>query len=113
MALAALELLVHLSRPLPLRSLVAVPVDIADSISITHVRVSDLPANWRATSPPPELADIGTRWAEGRQSAVLAVPSAVIPQEVNYLLNPSHRAFKRIRIGRPEPFFFDPRVWKW
>jgi RES domain-containing protein len=41
---------------------------------------------------------------------VLAVPSAVIPQEMNYLLNPRHVNFKRIRVRNPEPFRFDPRL---
>lgn len=113
LSLAALELLVHLSRPLPLRTLVALPADIPESVSIAHVRASELPADWRAASPPARLADIGTRWAEAGRSAVLAVPSVIVPQEVNYLLYPLHPAFKRIRVGRPEPFFFDPRVWKW
>ena len=47
-----------------------------------------------------------------RKFAVLAVPSVIIPQDFNYLLNPLHPAFKRMRLGRPEPFYFDPRVWK-
>jgi RES domain-containing protein len=112
LALAALELLVHLSRPLPLRSLVALAADIPESVPIVHLRASDLPADWNATSPPASLADIGTRWAVERKSVVLAVPSVIIPQEFNYLLNPLHPAFKRIRLGRPEPFGFDRRVWK-
>jgi RES domain-containing protein len=41
---------------------------------------------------------------------VLAVPSAVIPQELNYLLNPLHSDFKRIRVGHSEAFRFDPRL---
>jgi RES domain-containing protein len=46
------------------------------------------------------------------ETAILAVPSAVIPQELNYLLNPLHPQFKQIRVGRPEPFRFDPRLLK-
>jgi RES domain-containing protein len=56
------------------------------------------------------LAELGTRWARDLKSSVLAVPSAVIPQELNYLLNPLHSDFKRIRVGNPEAFRFDPRV---
>ena len=43
---------------------------------------------------------------------MLVVPSAVIPAEVNYLLNPSHPDFARIRIDSPEPFVFDRRLWR-
>jgi RES domain-containing protein len=112
LALAALETLVHLVRFLPLRHLVAVPADIPDSVPIVPVRAAGLPRAWRAPSPPTALADIGTRWAEAGESAVLEVPSVIVPQEPNYLLNPRHQHFKRIRIGRPEPFYFDPRFWK-
>ncbi|HTY76763.1 MAG TPA: RES domain-containing protein [Candidatus Bathyarchaeia archaeon] len=72
----------------------------------------DRPRVWRVFPRPVALADLGTRWATGLESAVLAVPSAVIPQELNYLLNPRHPHFKLIQIGRPVPFAFDPRLWK-
>ena len=112
LALAALETLVHLVRFLPVTHLVAVPADIPDSVPIEPMRAGSLPKGWRAPSPPASVTDIGTRWAEAGDSAVLAVPSVIIPQELNYLLNPLHPHFKRIRIGRPEPFYFDPRFWK-
>ncbi len=71
---------------------------------------SELPANWRRYPAPDALADLGTRWAHELRTPVLAVPSAVIPQELNYLLNPRHSDFKRIRVGKPEAFRFDPRL---
>lgn len=71
---------------------------------------SELPASWRSYPAPEALADLGTRWAQELKTPVLAVPSAVIPQEVNYLLNPLHSHFKRIRVGDPELFGFDPRL---
>ena len=40
------------------------------------------------------------------------MPSAIIPSGLTHLLNPLHPHFKRVRIGRPEPFYFDPRFWK-
>jgi RES domain-containing protein len=46
------------------------------------------------------------------KSPGLSVPSAVVPPERNYLLNPAHRDFTKIRIGKPEPFHFDPRLWR-
>jgi len=71
---------------------------------------SERPANWRSYPAPEALADLGTRWAHEQKTPVLAVPSAVIPQELNYLLNPLHSRFKRIRVGNPEAFRFDPRL---
>jgi len=71
---------------------------------------AELPASWRSYPPPEALADLGTRWARELKSPVLAVPSAVIPQELNYLLNPLHADCKRVRAGKPEAFRFDPRL---
>jgi RES domain-containing protein len=112
LALAALEMLVHVDEADAPESLVAVPADIPESISITRVDVSALPRDWRRTPAPESLADIGSRWIRAQDALALAVPSAIIPQELNYLLNPLHRHFKRIRVGRPEPFSFDPRLWR-
>ena len=89
-----------------------IPADIPDSMEITRIRTSDLPREWRNLPRPLALADLGSRWAAVRETAVLAVPSAIIPHELNYLLNPLHPHFKRIRIGRREPFSFDPRLGK-
>lgn len=107
-----METLVHIDKEEAARHLVSVSAEIPDSVSIMHVGVSGLVSNWRATPSPESLADLGTRWAVERKFAVLAVPSALFPQDLNYLLNPLHPAFKRIRLGRPEPFAFDQRVWK-
>jgi RES domain-containing protein len=64
-------------------------------------------------NPAPEaLKDIATAWINNSATAVLAVPSAVIPSEKNYLLNPKHPEFRRIRIENSIPFEFDSRMWK-
>jgi RES domain-containing protein len=107
-----MELLVYLDDEDSAQDYVGIPADIPDSVEISRVRDSDLPRAWRVYPRPQAFADLGIRWAAARESAVLAVPSAVIPQELNYLLNPLHPLFKRIHIGRPEPFSFDPRLRK-
>ena len=55
---------------------------------------------------------IADRWLNEKRTAVLVVPSAVVPQENNYLLNPEHPDFEKIAITTPEPFTFDSRMWK-
>ena len=112
LALAALEIFVHLDVPESAANLVAVPADVPASVPVAKVLASDLPARWREYIAPEALADIGARWAQARQTAVLAVPSAVIPQESNYLLNPAHALFSKISIGSAARFSFDPRMWK-
>jgi RES domain-containing protein len=112
LSLAAMELLVHLDDEDLATDYVGITADIPASLDIARLRDADLPRDWRAYPRLPALADLGSRWAAAREAAVLAVPSAVIPQELNYLLNPLHPHFKRIQIGRPQPFSFDPRLRK-
>lgn len=112
LSLAVLELLVHLDDDDLAKDYVGIPADIPDPVEITLIRTSGLPREWRNLPRPQALADLGSRWSAARETAVLAVPSAIVPHELNYLLNPLHPHFKRIRIGQPEPFSFDPRLWK-
>ncbi len=55
---------------------------------------------------------IGERWLRESTSAVLSVPSVVIPSERHFILNPAHEDFARLVINPSEPFSFDPRMWK-
>ena len=72
--------------------------------------MEELPANWRVFPAPVETKEIGDRWIQDRRSAVLALPSAISPADTNFLLNPEHRDFKRIRIASPIDFGFHPRL---
>ena len=112
LALAALELFVHLPPGMDLRRFVAIPVDIPKRLKVTHLDVSKLPLRWREPRRLESMRDIGMKWLRDGRTAVLAVPSAVIPVEHNYLLNPRHPHFRRIRVGAPQPFEFDSRMWK-
>ena len=71
---------------------------------------SRFPASWRQFPHPAETQAVGTEWARSERSVALRLPSAVVPGEFNYLLNPTHPDFKRVKIGRSEPFTFDPRL---
>jgi RES domain-containing protein len=109
-ALAALEQLVHLHRSRLPPNFVCFGVEIPDDLVIQSVAVEDLPAAWRRQPGPPELRELGTRWAERRETVVLQVPSAVVPGEHNFLLTPRHRNFVWLAISDPEPFAFDERL---
>lgn len=65
---------------------------------------------WRRSPPPGALAAFGDRWVAERRTAVLRVRSAVIPAELNVLLDPAHPDAARVAYGKPEPFSFDPRL---
>ena len=105
-ALAALESLVHLNPPVIFKY-VAIPIDFDDALV---EKVAALPADWTEAPPPPATKDIGDLWVREARSAVLELPSVIIPGEPNYLLNPAHPNFKKISLGKPEPFSFDPRL---
>ena len=94
------------------RDLVSIAASILDDVRIDVLSKNRLPGNWRDYPAPDALHVIGASWVAEASSAVLAVPSAVIPRERNYLLNPRHSEFPRIMVEAPEPFHFDPRMWK-
>jgi RES domain-containing protein len=106
LSLAALENLVHLNPPL-LFKYVAFPIEFGEALVASPGK---LPADWVLEPPGPAGKAIGDAWVRAETSAVLAVPTVLIPSEINYLLNPAHPDFKKISIGRPQPFAFDPRL---
>jgi RES domain-containing protein len=112
LSLAALERFVNTDPDLEPDELVAIPVDIESSVVIETLPIADLPADWRTYPPPPVLSVMGERWLRASTSVVLSVPSAVIPRERNYILNPEHADFGALTIHPSEPFSFDPRMWK-
>lgn len=112
LSLAALEFFVNLDRDTEPDQLVAISADTPDDMRIEYIEVSDLPKNWRSYPVTEELQDLGTAWVASASTAMLVVPSAVIPEERNYLLSPAHPDFKRFRLNKPEAFHFDPRRWK-
>lgn len=107
-SLAALETLVHLNPPV-LFSYKIIGIRFREEL-LEHLSSAQLPADWRAEPPVQSTMRLVDRWAREERSAVLAVPSAVIPAELNYLLNPGHRDFKKIQLGEPEDFAFDARL---
>ncbi len=110
LALAALEFFVNLDGWVSPR-LVAIPVEIPDRVRVKEIAVSELPSSWRDVKAHSAQA-IGERWIREAATAVLSVPSVVVPQERNFILNPAHDDFGLIQIGEPEPFEFDRRMWK-
>jgi RES domain-containing protein len=106
-SLAMLELLVQ-NEPLRARY-VMIAARLPKNLKIERIVPEQLPADWRDLAAREQMQIIGTDWAKRRSSAVLAVPSAVIPSETNYLLNPSHPSFAKIEIGEPQDFITDLR----
>ena len=107
-SLAALEQLVHLN----LRSanrFKAFSFHFAGAL-IESISPKELSHDWRQEPPPPSTQQFGDAWLRQARSAVLAVPSIIIPEEFNYVLNPAHADFQKITIGKSHDFTFDPRL---
>jgi RES domain-containing protein len=107
-SLAALELLVHLNPPFSFKYK-AIQIEFDESMAET-LPPEEWPADWKAEPPSLLTQKLGSRWAEESRSAILAVPSAIIEEEINYVVNPLHRYFSRIRIGAARDFGIDPRL---
>ena len=107
-ALAMLEMLVQ-DEPLRARYVV-IPATLPEGMAIESVDVAKLPSDWRTSRRLEDLRTIGAGWAASARTVVLAVPSAALPDEMNYLLNPLHPEFRRIRIGKPGILVTDVRL---
>lgn len=113
LSLAALELFVHLDTDLIPDQMLAAAADIPDDLHIEQIASRDLHENWHTNQCLEHLRAMGDAWIAQGRSAVLAVPSVLIPQEFNYLLNPFHPDFHRICCGvEVQEFRYDPRMWR-
>lgn len=108
-SLAALEMVVHVNNTGLLKRYVILSIEFPHKF-ITTIEQSALPAEWRDSPAPSKLQEIGDDWLSSMKSVVLAVPSVIIPEEKNYLLNPAHPDFSTLRLSNPLRFEFDGRL---
>jgi hypothetical protein len=97
-SLAVLEVLVHLDSPELLKKYLLFEV-VIDSSCVRELDLSNLPRNWKANPAPARVQAMGDDWVAGGNSAVLRVPSTLVPGESTFLLNPRHPDFRKLRIG--------------
>lgn len=107
-SLVALETLVHLNPPVMFNYRI-IRLEF-DEGWVERLPLAALPADWKMEPPSLSTRQLGDQWARALRSAILAVPSVIIPDETNYLLNPAHPEFAKIAIGKPADFAFDPRL---
>lgn len=116
-ALAALEVLVHLNRLARRLPMVILAVDLPD-LSVESLDPEDLPTGWNHPASgerlrshgASELQRLGAAWIRSRKSLALRVPSAIVPEEDNILINPAHPEAARIQVGPPVPWRIDTRL---
>jgi RES domain-containing protein len=110
LSLAVVEVLVHTDPDLIPDDLAVFQIDVPDTAGTDVVRVDDLPADWARRPNPLVCRQVGDAWLARGESLVLGVPSAVVPEELNYLINPAHPAASDVRVIAQRPFAFDPRL---
>lgn len=108
-SLAVLEVLVHVESTVVLPSYSLVSITFDDTV-IEMFPMAALPPHWWESPPAVDVQGIGDRWVREGRSAVLRVPSAVIPSESIYLFNVAHPDFAAIRKGEPAAYRFDRRL---
>jgi RES domain-containing protein len=107
-ALALLEILVHWIPPQG-RSLCLYRVEIAEDL-ISVLKAEQFPKDWRQHPPSVSTMRIGTDWIKAQSSLGFIVPSAIVPEEQNCLLNPVHPLFSQVQITGPSNYELDSRL---
>jgi RES domain-containing protein len=108
-SLAALELLVHTMPLCPLDRFLSFRIEWNARLT-EYFPVAQLPTDWNSQVPTIAAQRIGDDWVHERRTAVLAVPAVLTTSELNFLLNPNHPDFKKIKIGKPIEYRFDSRL---
>lgn len=108
-ALAALEVLAHLTSIQDPESFCATVFEVPDD-SIEEVEKPLLPKNWNSYPSPSSLKKIGDAFVKKSSSLLLKVPSAIVEDEYNYLLNVHHPLLDKVKIIGAKPFLFDKRL---
>ena len=112
LALAVLEMLVHLDDDDLILAYSYIVADIPAELILSVKAFRQLPKNWSVSPTPASLQQLGDDWVREQVSAVLEVPTAIVPREKNYLLNPAHADFAKIKLENPKRFVFDERLCK-
>ncbi|MBW1801384.1 MAG: RES family NAD+ phosphorylase [Deltaproteobacteria bacterium] len=111
LALASLEILVNIPNDQLLQQLVRIPVEFSPKF-VSEIDVTILTDHWDGYPASHETKLIGDQWVKNRHSVILKVPSAIIPEEFNYLINPYHPDFKKLSIGSPAVYYLNSRFKK-
>lgn len=112
-ALAMLEVAAHLdiNEDLP-QDRHYVEIEIPNTLLILEVLTDELPENWNAKPPHDITRRIGDDFIHFNESAVLKVPSCIVPNEFNYLINPLHPDASHVSVKQSYPMNFDHRLHK-
>ncbi|MBS1663807.1 MAG: RES family NAD+ phosphorylase [Bacteroidetes bacterium] len=108
-ALALLEYTVNVNQDDIPRALSIITLELPDT-SIREVAVTELPGDWSQAPAPASAKAFGTRLLQAAEHLIIKLPSAVIPAEFNYLINPLHADINTIKITDLRDFVYDIRI---
>jgi Uncharacterized conserved protein len=109
-SLSCLENIVHRTTEGLIRNFFILVLEVPDRVRVETIKSDQLPENWSFPFNYQPCQRIGDDWITGNSSCLLKVPSAIIPQEFNFVINVEHPDFKSIHIRDKERFLFDPRI---
>jgi RES domain-containing protein len=108
--LAVLETLVHIgTHSLPLNRYL-IRIDIPDEVLGAATVIATPPIGWDARPAGLTSIEVGEQWVQSGSSAILRVPSVIVPEELNILINPAHRDAKRCKAAKVRRFVYDDRL---
>ncbi|NNE30282.1 MAG: RES family NAD+ phosphorylase [Saprospiraceae bacterium] len=111
-SLACLENVVHRSGEGLHKNFALMKIGVPNGTAISNITPRRLPKNWSDFENYAKCQEIGSQWYHKKDTVLLRVPSAIIPEEYNYLINTTHPIFSKIKIKETRPFIFDPRIKK-
>ena len=108
LSLAALEALAHFDVDEVPEDLQAFAIEIPDALAMEQVTADILPIGW--TRQEFATRAFGDEWLTAARTPVLVVPSAIVPEETNVLVNPAHPATHGVVVVGRRRFVYDPRL---
>ena len=109
-ALACLENVVRRNSKGLQKNFKVMQIFIPDDIILQEIKETDLIPSWKEFDKMPYTQSLGDQWASVAKSAILKVPSTIVSGDSNYLLNPGHKDYRKIKLLKTEPFEFDDRI---
>ncbi len=110
-SLCALELACNSGGLIGLKNLALTCITISNKAIIEKLDLKDLPKNWNTHPSSNANKILGDQFLKGTSAIALAVPSVLVPEEFNYLINPLHPSFEKwVQILWNKPFTFDNRI---
>jgi RES domain-containing protein len=111
-ALATLESLAHLGDNIPIRNAFLVKIAVPASVWAGRetVEAASLPPAWVAEPPGAASIDFGDAWLRSGAGALMLVPSIIVPEEYNVLINPAHPSTAQLTSKVTRQYIYDPRL---